>query len=277
MPQGRFNEYSPQEQAALARDMLQKSGRSITANNLNAAMQALMRNEELPSNNMDASIERTMQPRRPSAPQRTAAPQPPVAEPANVPAPNVVEEASAPASVEQPQALQAAAEPVAEPDLAAEFPGGGGSHSNVGGNTTVMQAIERMLLPLGIAAMLPSMGGAAPVAGAARSVAGTMQRGAMPPIQVSSARQGQAALPRPDADLRRRMIDRNVQRSDRNAARTRDERAAGNDTKGRRERIERVPEGEAAPAAKSSTIRLPPSRRRVSETSGNRRDAARDE
>jgi hypothetical protein len=51
------------------------------------------------------------------------------------------------------------------------------------------------------------------------------------------------------------------QRSERNAARTRDERAAGNNNKERRERIERVPAG---------TIRLPFSR-------GNRRDTMRDE
>ena len=344
MPQGRFNEYSPQEQAALARDMLQKSGRPITANNLNAAMLALMRNEELPSNNMDAAMERTMQPRRPSAPRAQPA------QPArnvqmlnqDVDAEAALAEGDANADgnrsmrdVREAGAVAApVAEPAVEPNLDAEFPGGGGSHSNVGGNTTVMQAIERMLLPLGIAAMLPSMGGAAPVVGAARSVAGGMQRGAeyagrvpfqanpgrvmdvapnaiagqsqamlpgqaqrmitgprgelpapaapnaqaaTPPARVASDRQGQASLPRPDADLRRRMIDRNTERSNRNAARTRDERAAGNNNKGRRERIERVPEGEAAPARKSSTIRLPPSRRRVSETSGNRRDAARDE
>jgi hypothetical protein len=79
------------------------------------------------------------------------------------------------------------------------------------------------------------------------------------------------------------MIERNTARTYRNSQRTRDERAAQNEppwnpvVRGRRERIERVPEGEVAPARKSSTIRLPPSRRRVSETSGNRRDAVRDE
>jgi hypothetical protein len=336
MPQGRFNEYSPQEQAALARDLLQKSGRPLTANNLNAAMIALMRNEGLPSNNMDAAMERTMQPRRPSTPRAQPA------QPArnvqmlnqDVDAEAALAEGDANADgnrsmrdVREAGAVAApVAEPAIEPNLDAEFPGGGGSHSNVGGNTTVMQAIERMLLPLGIAAMLPSMGGAAPVVGAARSVAGSMQRGAeyagrapfqanpgrvmdvapnaiagqsqrmitgprgqlpaptapnaqaaTPSARVASDRQGQASLPRPDADLRRRMIDRNTERSNRNAARTRDERAAGNADKGRRERIERVPEGEVAPARRSSTIRLPPSRRRVSETSGNRRDAMRDD
>lgn len=342
MPQGRFNEYSPQEQAALARDMLQKAGRPITANNLNAAMLALMRNEELPSNNMDAAIERTMQPRR--QPARPAQPAQPTR---NVQMLNQDVDAEAALADGDPNAdgnssirdvREAGSMPVTEqqaatePDLAAEFPGGGGSHSNVGGNLTVTQALERMLLPLGIAA-LHGMGGAAPVMGAARGAASTMQRAipmsrsgaeyagrapfqanpgrvmdvppnaiagqsqrmltgprgelpapaaptaqaATPPAQVGSARQGQAELPRPDADLRRRMIDRNMQRSERNAARTRDERAAGNNTKGRRERIERVPEGEASPPRRSRIIRLPPSRRRVSETAGKRRDAMRDE
>lgn len=270
MPQGRFNEYSPQEQAALARDMLAKAGRPITANNLNAAMLALMRNEELPSNNMDAAIERTMQPRR--QPARQPAQQPTA--PRDVRMLNQDVDAEAALADGDPNAdgnrsmrdvREAGAVPVEprqEPDLAAEFPGGGGSHSNVGGNTTLMQAIERMLLPLGIAAiagqsqrMLTGPRGELPAPTAPATQAAT------PPAQVGSARQGQAELPRPDADLHRRMIDRNMQRSERNAARTHDERAAGNNNKERRERIERVPAG---------TIRLPFSR-------GNRRDTMRDE
>lgn len=341
MPQGRFNEYSPQEQAALARDMLQKAGRPITANNLNAAMLALMRNEELPSNNMDAAIERTMQPRRqPARPQAPARDVRMLNQDVDAEAALMDGDANADGNRSMRDVREAGAEPVAaqqpsvEPDLAAEFPGGGGSHSNVGGNTTVMQAIERMLLPLGIAAMLPGMGGAGGAARAASSVAErvmpatrggaeyvgrapfqatpgrvvdvpptaitgqaqrmlTGPRGELPaptapatqaatppasaPAQVSGARQGQAELPRPDADLRRRMIDRNMERSYRNAQRTRDERAAGNTDKGRRERIERVPEGEASPPRRPGVIRLPPSRRRVSETAGNRRDTMRDE
>jgi hypothetical protein len=341
MPQGRFNEYSPQEQLALARDLLQKSGRPLTANNLNAAMIALMRNEQLPSNNMDAAIERSMQPRRQPAPRQQAmqAPQRDVrmlnqdvdAEAALAdgdpnadgnPSMRDIREAGV---VVEPTAAPVV-EPVVEPDLAAEFPGGGGSHSNVGGNTTVEQAITRMLLPaiIGMGMVPGGMVGAARNAsqyvgrapfrpGPVRDVPPSStnilsapsrntaqprtetpapraetpapqaqqtrqtQQASKPSERVSSERQGQGSLPRPDADLRRRMIERNTQRSERNAARTRDERAAGNNNKGRRERIERVPEGEVAPARKSSTIRLPPSRRRVSETSGNRRDAVRDE
>lgn len=337
MPQGRFNEYSPQEQAALARDMLQKSGRPITANNLNAAMLALMRNEELPSNNMDATIERTMQPRRsPARPQAPA--NTPQGDEASVERPqpsandepervhNATEEVTEPASVYQTRGAQVAAgQPTArragtingatrideENPEAGMFAGEQPRQANEAGVDQMGLGLT-MLSPLLAALGLPAIaarGGSAVASPAGtgaqymgrapfqanpgrvmdvppNAVAGQSQRmlagprgelpapaaptaqAATPPAQVGSARQGQAALPRPDADLRRRMIDRNMQRSERNAARTRDERAAGNDTKGRRERIERVPEGEAAPAAKSSTIRLPPSRRR---------DAMRDE
>lgn len=349
MPQGRFNEYSPQEQAALAHDMLQKSGRPITANNLNAAMLALMRNEELPSNNMDAAMERTMQPRRPPTPQRATAPQPqePVAQ---EPAPandepervhNATEEVTEPVSVYQTRGAQVAAgQPTARragtinaaTRIDEANPEAGmfaGEQPRQADETGVDQTGLGLTLlsPLLAALGLPSIaarGGAMTVPGnsaqymgrapfqanpgrvmdvAPNAIAGQSQamlpgqaqrmitgprgqlpaptapnaQAATPPARVASDRQGQASLPRPDADLRRRMIERNMQRSERNAARTRDERAAGNDTKGRRERIEPVPQGEAAPAAKSGTIRLPPSRRRVSETSGNRRDAARDE
>ena len=355
MPQGRFNEYSPQEQAALARDMLQKSGRPITANNLNAAMLALMRNEELPSNNMDAAMERTMQPRRP-APNSNAAPanvaqngagnaqgaQPPVNdEPERVH--NTTEEATEPASVYQTRGAQvAASQPTARragtingatrideenpeagmfggeqprqaneagvdqtglglallsPLLAAlGLPGiaaRGGSAMTAPANTGA-QYMSRApfqanpgrvmdVAPNAIAGQSPRMLTGprgelpAPVAPNAQAATAPSAQTTMSPARMPSDTHNQTSLPRPDADLRRRMIDRNMQRSERNASRTRDERAAGNDTKGRRERIERVPEGEASPAAKSSTIRLPPSRRRVSETSGSRRDAARDE
>lgn len=348
MPQGRFNEYSPQEQAALARDMLQKAGRPITANNLNAAMLALMRNEELPSNNIDAAIERTMQPRRQQAPQvrvgtaqggegSLESSQPPANDELER-VHNATEEVTEPASVYQTRGAQVAAgQPTARragtinaatrideanPE-AGMFEGTQPRQANETGVDQVGLGLT-MLSPLLAALGLPALaarGGSAvgPVRGGAEyvgrapfqatpgrvvdvppsAIAGQSQRmltgprgelsaptapatqaatpPASAPAQVGSARQGQAELPRPDADLRRRMIERNTERSYRNAQRTRDERAAGNTDKGRRERIERVPEGEVSPPRKPGVIRLPPSRRRVSETAGNRRDTMRDE
>jgi len=360
MPQGRFNEYSPQEQAALARDMLQKSGRPITANNLNAAMLALMRNEELSSNNMDAAMERTMQPRRPSAPRvqpasnvqalnqdvdaeaalaagdanadgnrsvrdvreagateapmsqsmptrsaRVAAGQPTARRAGTINAATRIDEANPEAGMfagEQPRqadetgvdqtglglallspllaalglpGIAARGGAMTVPGNSAQYMGRAPFQANPGRVMDVapnaIAGQSQAMLPGQAQRMITGPRGQLPAPTAPNAQAAT------PPARVGSDTQGQASLPRPDADLRRRMIDRNMQRSERNAARTRDERAAGNDTKGRRERIERVPEGEAAPAAKSSTIRLPPSRRRVSETSGNRRDAMRDE
>jgi hypothetical protein len=354
MPQGRFNEYSLQEQAALARDMLQKSGRPITANNLNAAMLALMRNEELPSNNLDAAIERTMQPRRPAQPAQPArnvqmlnqdvdaeaalADGDPNAD-GNSSMRDVREAGSMPVTEQQAVgatrgAQVAAGQPAArragtinsatrideENPEAGMFEGAPPRQADETGVDQIGLGLT-LLSPLLAALGLPGIaarGGSAMTAPAntgaqymgrapfqanpgrvmdvaPNAIAGQSQRmltgprgqlpapaapnaqAATPPAQVGSARQGQAQLPRPDADLRRRMIDRNMQRSERNAARTRDERAAGNSTKGRRERIERVPEGEASPPRRSGTIRLPPSRRRVSETAGKRRDAMRDE
>lgn len=81
--------------------------------------------------------------------------------------------------------------------------------------------------------------------------------------RISSETTNQPLLPRMDGEMRRRMIERNIERAYRNEMRTRDERAAGNTTRGRRERIIPVPPGEVAPAPPQQPILLGRPRYRV--------------
>lgn len=121
--------------------------------------------------------------------------------------------------------------------------------------TAITGPAQRGMLP-GPGAPPPAIGGPGPGAPRLPGGGGDAQ-------QVGGPTVNQPSLPRPDGDLRRRMIDRNMERSNRNAARTRDERAAGNNTRGRRERIEPVPAGEATPRPPQQAIPLGRPRYRV--------------
>jgi hypothetical protein len=84
MPQGRFNEYSPQEQMAMAREYLAERGLPMNTRNLNDAMYALMRGDDAPASNATQdAVTRSMQPAPQVARARPAprpAPQPQMAE-----------------------------------------------------------------------------------------------------------------------------------------------------------------------------------------------------
>ena len=65
MPQGAFNEYSPQEQVAAARGWLQQRGLPMSSDNLNRAMMALSTGTDTgAAERMESAVTRTMAPRR---------------------------------------------------------------------------------------------------------------------------------------------------------------------------------------------------------------------
>lgn len=363
MPQGRFNEYSPQEQAAAAAALLRQSGAPATAENMNRAYMALMQGGGMQGDNasvMERAMQRAMAPRRAAAPAPAAAPMP--VEPRDDSGGNDGPDGTPPRPVQETAPLTrgeqvARASALPPEQRTAAMPGGrrGGS---VNGATRFEETDEgaadmfrgqpprqadetgvdqiglalSLMLPLLGAAGAAGLGGRAAVGGAARTaaprgaapqagsavgrpaqptaeyvgrtqmpptgrvidvpptvIAGPAQRGALggpgaPPPAIGGPGAGaprlpggggggsprvggptvnQPRLPQADGDLRRRMIDRNMERSNRNAQRTRDERAAGNTTRGRRERIDPVPPGEATPRPPQQAIPLGRPRYRV--------------
>lgn len=60
MPQGNFAEYTPQEQIAAARSLLQSKGLRMTTENLNRAMDALYRGTDLDTSQVQAAVDRSI-------------------------------------------------------------------------------------------------------------------------------------------------------------------------------------------------------------------------